>query len=304
MNENASMRIPRSFGWRGAIGLLSLLLTVPACGGAVGAGVAVGKAGGDLSGRAHTVPRGAEVCALQEALSAPAGGSEKALSDTCGKALRSDQLWRRSMIVLAAHGSTLEELASGKDTDNAGAIQAAGTGIRGSSWIDVESGPEQAARDAAAKLVVQMETHAAGGDLAKAIKDAGPHVKVLCDGLTAYLEAQGKSLSDIARDAEKKHTTRADRRCGSLDGRNLCVGESVVDRHVYGSLFGEVALLEAEHQDAHDAVAGFCAAHRKLEEAANDGRLSSGKTYAEVVDAVKGARRAAPAGGKAAPAKK
>jgi hypothetical protein len=36
----------------------------------------------------------------------------------------------------------------------------------------------------------------------------------------------------------------------------------VVHAHALGSL----AALERNHEDAHDAVAGFCAAHRKLEE--------------------------------------
>ncbi|APR86198.1 Hypothetical protein A7982_11547 [Minicystis rosea] len=306
MNENASTFIPRTSCWRGAIGGLLLLMAAPACGGAVGSGVAVGKAGSGLSGHAHAAPQGAEVCALQEALSAPASGSEKQLSDSCSKALRSDQLWRRSMIVLAAHGATLEELASGGNTDNAGLMEAAGTGIRGSNWIEVESGPEQAARDAAAKLVVQMETRSSGGDLGKAVKDAGPHVKTLCDGLTAYFEAQGKSLADIQKDVEKKHASRADRRCGTLDSRSICVGESPVDRYVYANVFGQAALLESEHREAGEAIAGFCAAHRKLEEAANDGRLSSGKTYTDVVEAVKASKKAAPSGGgkSSAPAKK
>ena len=308
MNQNASTNIPRRSGWRGAIGGFLLLLATPACGGAIGSGVAVGKAGNGLSAHAHAAPQGAEVCALQEALSAPASGSEKQLSDHCSKALRSDQLWRRSMIVLAAHGATLEAIASGSSAaDNAGPLEAASTGIRGPNWIEVESGPEQAARDAAAKLVVQMETRSAGGDLGKAVKDAGPHVKALCDGLTAYLDAQGKSLADIQKDVEKKHATRADRRCGSLDSRSICVGESPVDRYVYANVYGQATLLESGHQEASDAVAGFCAAHRKLEEAANDGRLSSGKTYTDVVEAVKASRRAGSGGGakpSSTPAKK
>jgi hypothetical protein len=290
--------IPRAS--RAVLACAALVLSLPACGGAVTSGVAVGKVGSSLSMHARSAPQGAEVCALQEALAAPIGGSDKQLSDTCGKALKSDKLWRKALIVLGAHGATLETLAAGGNTDNAGALEAASTGVRDKNWVDVDSSAEQAARDAVHQLVKQMEDHTAGGDLGKAIKDAGPHVKTICDGLGSYLEGQVKSLGDIQRDAEKKHAQRSDRRCGSLDNRSICVGESVIDRYVYANLFGQIALMESTHQQTRDAVAGFCAAHRKLEEAANDGRLSSGKTYAEVVDAVKAVQKA-PA---AAPAKK
>jgi len=285
--------------------MLALLFMLPACGGAAKPAIAVGEVGGDLSARAQTVPQGAQVCALQEALSAPPTGTDKPTSESCGKALKSDQLWRRSMIVLGAYGDTLEIVASGEGHDNAGQLAAARTGIRGPDWIDVEDGKEKAARAAAAEIVNQLATNPSKGDLGKMVKDAAPHVKIVCEGLVAYLEAQGKSLADIQKDIEKKRSAKSDRRCGSLQSQSICVGESVIDRVVYANMFGQAAVLEAGHLDAHDAVAGFCAAHGKLQEAAEKGDLSSDKTYGEVVDAVKAARRSEPqvgagGGGKAA----
>ena len=35
---------------------------------------------------------------------------------------------------------------------------------------------------------------------------------------------------DIQKEAEKKRAAKADRRCVGLDGRTICVSESVVDR--------------------------------------------------------------------------
>lgn len=295
LNEHPSTRSNPAMRLTGAL-MLSLLL--PACGGAVTTGVAVGKTGQSLAIHAQTAPQGAEVCGLQEALS----GTEKPLSDSCGKAARSDHLWRKAMQVLAAYGATLETLAGGGNTDNAGTLEAASTGVRGGSWVDVESGGEKAARDAVSQLVKQMESKSAGGDLGKAIKDAAPHVKIICDGLTSYLEAQAKSLGDIQKEAEKKRSLRTDRRCGSIDSRSVCVGESVIDRYVYAGVFGQTTRLAASHQDTRDAVAGFCAAHRKLEDAANDGRLGKDQTYADVVEATKGAQGSPGAASK--PAKK
>src|SRR5262249_35112575 len=102
---------------------------------------------------------------------------------------------------------------------------------------------------------------------------------------------------------------RADRRCGTVSGTNVCVGESPIDRMVYANVFAQGSLLENNHLQARDAVAGFCAAHRKAEAAANDGNLSKDQTYTDVVEAVKGAQHSPPAGdakpsGNPAPAKK
>ena len=79
----------------------------------------------------------------------------------------------------------------------------------------------------------------------------------------------------------------------------------MVDRMVYASAFGQIATLESAHLEAHDAVAGFCAAHLKLEAAATAGTLSKDQTYADVVEAVKSVHRAQPQvgmSGKAEPA--
>lgn len=268
--------------------LALLAISLPACGGPVMSGVAVGRVGHNLGAHAQSVPRGAEVCALQDALTAT--GAEKPASDTCGKAARNDLLWRRSIKVLAAYGASISAMASGKDGEGAGAIEASLTGVRSGVWVDVEGAKEKAAREAASKLVAQMSENRS--DLEQAVKDAAPHVKTICDGLGAYLEAQGKGLADAHRDIEKKRSVRTDRRCGSMDGRSVCVGESVVDRMVYANAFGQISLLETGHVDAHNAVTAFCAAHKKLAEAANDGRLGKDKTYAEVVEAVKSAPRA------------
>lgn len=284
--------------------LAILALSLPACGGPVMSGVAVGKVGHNLGAHAQTLPRGAEVCAMQDALTS--SGGEKPASEVCGKAAKNDLLWRRSMKVLAAYGASLEAIASGNGGEHAGAIEAAMTGVGSGEWVEVEGAKEKAAREAASQLVAQM--NAGKGDLDKTVRDAAPHVKTICDGLGAYLEAQGKGLADAHRDVEKKRAARGDRRCGALDGRSVCVSESVVDRVVYANAFGQISVLEAGHIDAHNAVSAFCAAHKKLEEAANDGRAGKDKTYTEVVEAVKSAPRAMSShdkgGGAGKPAKK
>ncbi len=273
------------------LGAALALATAAGCGGAVQSGVAVGRVGRGLGTHARTAPQGAEVCALQESLAAQPG-TEKPLSDACGKAARSDVLWRRSMGVLAAYGQTLETLASGSGGDSAGRVEAALTGVSGSDWIQVDGAAEQAARDAAAALVKQMSEGSAGGDLGRAIKDAAPHVKAICEGLVSALEADAKGFADVEKEAEKKRASRGDRRCGSVSGANVCVGESPIDRMVYGSVFAQAGLMEATHLETRDAVAGFCAAHRKVEAAAADGNLGKDKTYVDVIEAVIGVQRA------------
>jgi len=299
MNERRSQQNLRSC--LGILGAATLAIATAACGGPVASGVAVGKVGHGLSGRAAMVPQGAEVCAMQEALSAPIG-SEKPIGEGCTKSMKNDLLWRRSLVVLGAYGQTLESIAGG-NADTSGRLEAASTGVRGADWIDVDGGPEQAARGAVAQLVNLMAN--GKGDLGGTVKDAAPHVKTLCDGLTAYLEAQAKGFADVQKDAEKKRAMRGDRRCGTLGGQSVCVGESPVDRMVYANIYGQAALLEQSHLDARDNVAGFCAAHRKAEEAAADGRLGKDQTFADIVEAVKAAQRApASGGGKTAPPKK
>jgi hypothetical protein len=278
-----------------------LLLLSPACGGAVGSGVAVGKIGHTVGGHAHTVPQGAEVCALQDALAA-APGVEKPSSETCLKAANKDLLWRKAMVALAAYGDTLESVAAGGNGDTAGQLEGALVGVRGNDWVDVE-GADAAARDAVGQLVTQLGNNADRGDLGARIKNATGPVKTICEGLVPYLDAQVKALGDIQKETDKKRTQRADRRCGQVSGTNVCVGESVLDRMVYADVYGQVSLMEHGHAEAHDAVAAFCAAHKKLESAAADGNLSKDKTYQDVVDAVKAVPRTRP-GGEAKPAAK
>jgi hypothetical protein len=293
MNELSLIPTLRAAFTNRAVSGLVLLLAIPACGGATTSGVAVGKVGHDLSGHAHAVPQGAEICVLQEALAAPPGVPEKPISDACNKALKSDLLWRRSLVVLAAYSDTLETIASGENTDQAGGIEAAMTGVSGDHWVDVE-GSEAAARDADNQLVDQMSKNSAKGDLAKAVKDAAPQVQILCDGLGAYLEAQGKSLADIQANVEKRRIAHTEHRCGTLDTRSICVSDSVLDRLGYANLFGSVAAMESSHEDAKEAVAGFCAAHHKLEDAAAKGNLSKDQTYRDVVEAVRSVPRMQP----------
>jgi len=276
--------------WMTVLGA-ALALGGAACGGAVQSGVAVGRVGHGLSAQARTAPQGAEVCTLQESLAA-LPGTEKPMSEACGKAARSDLLWRRSMAVLAAYGQTLETLASGSGTDNAGRLEAAATGLRDADSMPADGAAEQSARDGALALVKQMSTGSAGGDLGRAIKDAAPHVKAICEGLTAYLETTAKGFADVERDAEKKRASRGDRRCGTASGVNVCVSESPIDRMVYGNVFAQASLLESTHNETRASVAGFCAAHRKAEQAAADGNLGKDQTYVDIVEAIKSAQHA------------
>jgi hypothetical protein len=269
---------------------LALTMVGAGCGGAVQSGVAVGRVGRSLGAHARTAPQGAEVCALQESLAA-LPGTEKSMPEACGKAAKSDLLWRRSMAVLAAYGQTLETLASGSNGDSAGKLEAALSGVTGPDSLVADGAAEQAAKDADAALVQQMSTSSAGGDLSRAIKDAAPHVKAICEGLTTYLETTAKGFADVEKEAEKKRASRGDRRCGSVSGANVCVGESSIDRMVYANAFAQAGLQENTHLETRDAVAGFCAAHRKVEQAAADGNLGKDQTYADIVVAVKGVQR-------------
>jgi hypothetical protein len=273
-------------------------LGASACGGAVMSGVAVGKVGHGLSEHARMVPQGAEVCGMQEALNNP----DKPIGESCAKQAKNDRLWRGALTALGAYGEAIESMASGTGVEGAGQIEAARTGIRGNDWVEVDGAAEQGAREAAGALMAKLDANSGKGDLERMVKEAAPHVKTLCDGLTSYLEAQTKAFGDLGKEAEKKRALRQDRRCGSLDSRSVCVGESVVDRMLYGKVFAQAQLLESDHAQARDAVAGFCAAHHKAEEAAKKGDLGSSRTYTEILDAVRGAKKAAPE--PAAPKKK
>jgi hypothetical protein len=262
---------------------------VTACGGAAGSGVVVGKVGEKLDGRAQAVPHGGEVCLMQEALSDKPPASDKPMSEACTKAFKNDQLWRRAMVVLGAYGETLETVAQGDGDEMSGQVEAALAGVSGPDWIQVDAS-EKPAADAVAQLASHMGASAPKDDLDKFVKDAAPHVTTVCDGLNAYLGAQAKSLGELHADAEKKRSSKSDRRCGQIEGKNFCVGDSALDRVAYSSTYGQLIFMEANHADARDDVAGFCAAHKKLEEAATNGTIGKDETYAAIVEAIKSAR--------------
>jgi hypothetical protein len=271
--------------------LLALTLVLPACGGATATGSAAGKMGRDLSTRSEAVPQGAEVCALKDALATQSGATpDKPMNDICGKARKSDVVWQGSMAVLGAYADTLDSLAAGGKGETSGPLEAAMTGITSDS-MESDEPKEKGAREAALALVSQLAKNGSEGKLDKAVKDAAPHVKTICGGLVPYLEDQVKALADIQKELDKKRVARGDRRCGQLDSRNICVSESVIDRVVYANAFGHLATLETGHDEARRAVAGFCAAHNKLEEAAQSGDLGSDQTYFNIVDAVKNAHK-------------
>ena len=271
----------------------ALALSAAACSSSVvTSGAAVGRVGEELSGHAQSVPRGGEVCALKDALAAQPGAAEKPVTESCSKQITNDQLWRRSMVVLGAYGETIDTIASGNGSETTGRLEAARTGIQGKDWIQVDGATEQAARDAAAQLVQQMSATGEKDDLEKAITDAAPHVKTLCDGLNGYLEEQARGLNEVHTELDKRRAARTDRRCTSVDGKTICVGDSASDRVVFAHAAGQLSVLELNHLEAQDAVTGFCTGHKKLEEAAKNGTLSSDETYAAVVDAVKASRRA------------
>jgi len=266
------------------------------CGGATASGVAVGKVGQGLSAQARGVPQGAGVCSLKEAMAAQPGAEKPASeSQTCTRLAKSDKLYHRAIVVLGAHGQTLEEIASGNGGDHAGKLEAAQTGVSGPNWIDVDDGQEKATREAVAQLVNQMSTSSAKGDLEKAIKDAAPHVKTICDALKPYLDAQSKAFGEIQQELEKKRVARTDRRCTTIDSRPICLPDTSTDRVVYTQTVADLAALESSHADARDAVAAFCAAHLKLEGAAAKGQASDDATYGEIVEAVKSSQNAPPA---------
>jgi hypothetical protein len=281
---------------RGALpAAIALAISMPSCASSANSSVAVASIGRGLSAHAGAVPQGAEACALHEAVAARTPGTpDKPLSETCAKAVNSDLLWRRAMVVLSAYSQKLEAVASGASPETSGQLEAALTGVRADDWIDAEPGPEQAARDAVAKLVTQMATKSEKTDLDKTIKDAAPHVKTVCSGLGAYLDEQVKKFDEVGTELEKKRASRTDRRCATFDTRTICVSESVLDRVVYAISFGDLARQEANHLDARDNVAMFCAAHAKLESAAGSGTTNKDETYVAIVEAVKAVPRAEP----------
>jgi len=287
---------------RTALGVLALVLSVPSCAPrVVKSGAAVGQLGQGLAMHSDTVPQGAEACAMQEAMAPATGGVEKPVTETCGKALNSDFLWRKASVALAAYSRKLEALASGENPETAGQLEAALTGVREENWVDVEPA-EQPARDAVTKLVNQLSAGSDKPDFDKTVSDAAPHVKLICSGLTAYLGEQATKFGELRADIEKKRAAHSDRRCATFDNRTICVSHSFLDRIVYANSFGGLALKESNHLEARDDVASFCAAHAKLESAAGAGNTNKDETYAEIVSAVKAVPRAKPAPQAAAPA--
>jgi len=289
MIERVVVQIPRRVTWLVAAVGLAIAPALPACASSsVMSGVAVGKVGHGLSTSAQTVPQGAEVCALQDALATPAA-AQKPTSETCAKATKSDQLWRRAMMVLAAHADRLDALASGAKPETAGQLDAALTGVRGPDCIQVDDPQEQAARDAVTQLVTQMSAGDPKADLGKAVQEAAPRVRTICDGLTAYLDKQVQGVTDVANEVEKRRAGRTNNRCGKVGDQVVCESESFLDRIVYADLFGKAAAVQSSHMQARDTVAAFCAAHQKLAEAGANGQLQKDQTYLDIVAAVKAA---------------
>jgi hypothetical protein len=145
------------------------------------------------------------------------------------------------------------------------------------------------------QLVSQMGQNPKA-DLATVVTNAAPPVKTLCDGLGAHLEALSRDIAATQADIEKKRTGHGNFRCGSLDKRPICVSESVVDRMVYAEVLGNLDVMQSTHLQARDALARFCAAHRKLEESAAAGNLKNSKAYFDVIDAVTAVQPAQPPG--------
>jgi hypothetical protein len=237
------------------------------------------------------VPQGAEICAVREGLAAQQGTPKKAWSEACAKMHKRDELYRRALVALAAHGETLASIA--EESDHAGELEAARLGVSGPTWIEVEEGPDKAAREAVAQLADQMSKASGEPDLAQAITDAAPHVKTLCEHLGSYLEEQATGLDELTVEIENKRDAPTERRCGMLDqSRSLCVSETVADRVIYAQALGQLTLSAANHAAAQRDVAAFCSAHEELEKAATAGTLDDDATYAAIVEAVKRARQA------------
>jgi len=293
MTYRDDTRVQRKINVCTSFACIALALTVSACGASVvRSGVGVGAVGRSLALHASDAPQAAQTCLWQDSLGPQPVGAEKSLVDICSKALNSDALWRRAILVLSLYGERIETVASGGDIEQSGKLEASLTGITGPDWSNAD---DQAARDAVTTLVSQMSaTTDTKADLSKIVQDAAPPVKTLCDGLGSYLDTQSQNLGTIHKDIDKKRMSRAIRRCGMLEKQTVCVADSVVDRMVYADVFGQVVALENSTLEARDHVARFCAAHEKLAAAAANGQLAKKQTYFDVVDAVKAVPRAQP----------
>ncbi len=292
MRDPQAIWSPRA-DFRHVVAAAALTSLLPACGGgALSPAAAVGKVGSSLSAQSQMAPQGAEICQLNEALKQQPPGRKTPLSEPCQDAFKSDRLWRGAMVTLAAYGDHVEAVAAGADPATSGQLQAALTGVRGPNWIDVEEGKEKAARDAVAELVKQMDT--SEGGLEEVVQAAAPHVKTICDGLEPYLDAQAQSLAGIRKDVDGKQISPATRRCTMLDNRPVCVSNSVADRIFYATASGHLTALEHSHVHARNTVGAFCAAHAKLQKAADDGNFEDESTHREIADAVKNSHGAEP----------
>lgn len=281
--------VAHRFGLAGCC-LLSVGMT--ACGGgALRTGAGVGGLGAHLYQQVDAAVHSAEVCLLQDSLKPQNGGPETSLTETCGNAQKSDLLYRRALQTLSLYGQRLISAAGGEESETAGKLEAASAGVTGGDWSDAE---DQVARDAVVQLVSQMGAASDGSktNLRKIVQDAAPQVKTLCSSLVAYVDTQLAGLSAIRKDVDKKSQSRQIRRCGTYEGKNVCVADTVVDRMVYAEVFARAAALENGSYDAKDIVLRFCAAHEKLAELAQKDELSTREGFAAIVDAVKSVPRA------------
>jgi hypothetical protein len=233
------------------------------------------------------VPQAAEICALDEALKAPPGKPPASVTDPCKKRLASDTLHRRSMSVLGGYAQHLDALASDGDPSASGSLQAALSGVRGPSWIDVEEGDEKATRDAVYRLTDRLGKSTEDDELEQVVKDVAPHVKTICDNLGKALEAQVARIKELRNEIPAKLALPGSRRCAMLDNRPVCMADSPGDFMFYATEFGRLASLEHQHRDAQQTLAAFCAAHRELESAAASGALEDESTGRKVLDAVR-----------------
>lgn len=279
--------------FKGSIVCLALAMSVSACGASVvRSGAGVGAVGRGLALHASDAPQAAQTCFWQDSLGPQPVGAEKSMVDTCSKALKSDALWRRAILVMSLYGERLEAVASGADVDVTGKLEASLSGINGADWSDAD---DQTARDAVTTLVNQMNANTDNRtDLSKLVQDAAPPVKTLCDGVGKYLDTQSQNLATIHKDIDKKRMSKSIRRCGMLEKQTVCVADSVVDRMVYADAFGQVISLENKTLEARDQISRFCAAHDKLASAAANGQLSKKQTYFDVVEAARSVPRAQP----------
>ena len=247
---------------------------------------AVGRMGGSLAATAQGMPRGADGCAMEDALQAPLGTPSKELGEICKEDLARDRLWGTALQALSAYANSLEALVDEEHAERTGKLEAALTPVRDESFVEVEGEQEQGARKATAELVTQMRDRDRKADLESTLEAAAPQVATLCDGLLAYLGTQADRFSKIAKDIEEKRKSPAGRRCTKVGTQTVCVANSTLDHLAFAELYGQAEGLRRSHEDARNTVAGFCVAHYTLAEAAKSGDLKNDETYEQVVGAV------------------